>query len=302
MKTMKRITKHAGLYVLGASLLCGTALNGGEKIKVLLIDGQNNHAWKQTTPVLVEALESCGQFDVKVSTTPPGKSPKKAWSGWKPDFSAVDVVVGNYNGEAWPKKVKKDFEAFVRNGGGFVVVHAADNSFPKWVEYNRMIGVGGWFGRVVGPETPWVYVEDGKVVRVTEPAQKAGTHGKREPYVVENIVTDHPITMGLPTKWMHTRDELYSRLSGPAENMRVLATGFSTMTKHNEPALMVIDYGKGRVFHTVLGHDEEAMRGRGFYTTLQRGTEWAATGKVVRTAEVPADFPTEKKVSIVPKP
>jgi type 1 glutamine amidotransferase len=65
---------------------------------------------------------------------------------------------------------------------------------------------------------------------------------------------------------------------------------------------MVIDYGKGRVFHTVLGHDEEAMRCRGFYTTLQRGTEWAATGKVVRTAKVPDDFPTAKTISAVPKP
>jgi type 1 glutamine amidotransferase len=302
MNSMKQIAKNARLLVLGAGLLCGTTLHGAEKIKILLIDGQNNHKWKQTTPVLVEALEGCGQFDVEVSTTPPKKAPQSAWKSWNPDFSAFDAVLSNYNGKPWPEKVQKDFEAFVKNGGGFVVVHAADNSFPEWLEYNKMIGVGGWGERVVGPKTPWVYVEGGKVVRVTEPAQEAGTHGKREPYVVENIVADHPITKGLPAKWMHTRDEMYSRLCGPAENMTILATGFSTITKHNEPLLMVIDYGKGRVFHTVLGHDEEAMRCRGFYTTLQRGTEWAATGKVVRTAKVPDDFPTAKTISAVPKP
>jgi len=290
------------LLALGVGLLCAAGLHGAEKIKVLLIDGQNNHRWKETTPVLVEALESNRAFDVTVSTTPPKKAPKKAWAKWHPDFSAYDVVVSNYNGAPWPEKVKKSFEKFVRDGGGLVVVHAADNSFPKWKAFNEMIGVGGWYGRMVGPETPWVYVENGKTVRETSPAQKAGTHGKREPYVVENIVTDHPITKGLPKKWMHARDELYSRLCGPARNMTILATSFSPVTKHNEPVLMVLDYGKGRVFHTVLGHDEEAMRCRGFFTTLLRGTEWAATGKVKRTAKVPADFPTEKKVSVVPRP
>jgi type 1 glutamine amidotransferase len=292
----------ARLLTLGAWLLCAAGLQGAEKIKVLLVDGQNNHKWKVTTPVLVEALESSGAFDVTVSTTPPKKAPKKAWAKWNPDFSAYDVVVGNYNGEPWPEKVRKNFEKFVRDGGGLVAVHAADNSFPKWKAYNEMVGVGGWYGRMVGPETPWVYVENGKTVRETSPAREAGTHGKREPYVVENIVTDHPITKGLPGKWMHARDELYSRLCGPARNMTILATSLSPITKHNEPVLMVLDYGKGRVFHTVLGHDEEAMRCRGFYTTLQRGTEWAATGKVEQTAKVPADFPTDKKVSVVPRP
>ena len=299
---MKRIFRKAGLLAAGVGLLCGASLQGAEKIKVLLIDGQNNHNWKQTTPVLVEALESSGAFDVTVSTTPPNKAPKKAWAKWNPEFSAYDVVVSNYNGQPWPEKVRKNFEKFVRGGGGFVSVHAADNSFPEWKAYNEMIGVGGWYGRVVGPETPHVYVENGKVVRATAPAEKAGTHGARVPDLVENIVTDHPITKGLPKKWMHTKDELYSRLCGPAKNMTILATGYSPKTKHNEPILMVIRYGKGRVFHTVLGHDVEAMRGRGFYTTLQRGTEWAATGKVERTAEVPKDFPTEKEISVVPKP
>ncbi len=63
--------------------------------------------------------------------------------------------------------------------------------------------------------------------------------------------------------------------------------------------IMTITYGKGRVFHTPLGHDVEAMQCRGFYEIMQRGTEWAITGKVERTADVPADFPTETKTSPV---
>ena len=62
-----------------------------------------------------------------------------------------------------------------------------------------------------------------------------------------------------------------------------------------EPILMVLTYGKGRIFHTVMGHDLAALNDVGFMTTYQRGTEWAATGKV--TQKVPADFPTADKTS-----
>lgn len=81
--------------------------------------------------------------------------------------------------------------------------------------------------------------------------------------------------------------------------MRVLATAYSASgqggTAAHEPMLWVIPFGEGRVFTTVLGHSAEAMHCVGFITTLQRGTEWAATGKV--TGAVPADFPTGNKVS-----
>jgi len=58
---------------------------------------------------------------------------------------------------------------------------------------------------------------------------------------------------------------------------------------------MVVGYGKGRIFHTVMGHDLAALNCVGFIATYQRGTEWAATGKV--TQKVPADFPSAGKVS-----
>ena len=123
---------------------------GGEKIKALIIDGQNNHDWKKTTPVLKAALESCGRFTVDVATAP------QKMDDFKPDFGRYGVVVSNYNGAEWPEATRKAFEEYVSNGGGFVSVHAADNSFPKWAEYNKMIGVGGWGGRdkASGVQTP----------------------------------------------------------------------------------------------------------------------------------------------------
>jgi type 1 glutamine amidotransferase len=279
-------------------LLFAAAMSSAAPKHVLLIDGQNNHQWQVTTPILTKQLEETGLFKVDVATTPPKGGDM---SVFKPDFKKYAVVVSNYSdfggGGVWPPETQKAFEDYVRGGGGFVTVHAADNAFPKWLEYNKMIGVGGWGGRTEkdGPMLRW---RDGKVVPDTTPGN-GGHHGKRHSYAVTTRDKSHPIMKGLPESWMHTEDELYDALRGPAENVTVLATAFSDKstggTGEHEPALMIIKYGKGRVFHTILGHDAVAMQCAGFAATFQRGTEWAATGKV--TQKVPADFPKADAVS-----
>lgn len=295
MKFIKTLTTLLILPAFCASV----SLAESAKLKVLIIDGQNNHKWQTTTPVLKEALESSGAFTVTISTSPAKKSAVDAWANWKPNFSAYDTVVSNYNGEMWPEEIQKNFVNFVQSGGGFVSVHAADNAFGKWKEYNEMIGVGGWGGRKLIKDGAWLHVVDGKVVRDTTTTGNGGGHGPRRTFVVEHLDATHPITKGLPEKWLHAKDELYCKLCGPAKNLDVIAHAESKLTKRNEPMLMTIAFGKGRVFHTTLGHDVEAMRCRGFFVTLQRGTEWTATGAVEKTAKVPADFPTADKVSPV---
>ncbi len=281
---------------LGIWLVLAAVAVAAPPYKALIVTGQNGHDWKGTTPVLKKVLEDSGLFTVDVATCPPGKDT----SGFKPDFKAYDVVVSNYQGAAWPEETKKALVDYVKGGGGLVIYHFALASFPDWKEYNEMIGLGGWGGRTekAGPYVRWV---DGKIVRQQIPG-RTGSHGPMQPFQVVIREPNHPITQGLPEKFMQVPDELYGWLRGPAENLTVLATAFATKEKggahEHEPILFTIGYGKGRVFQNALGHTPKELKSVAFIVTFQRGAEWAASGKV--TQKVPDDFPTADKDSVRP--
>lgn len=290
-----------------------------EKLKALIVDGQNNHAvWPKSTVMMKQYLETSGLFEVDVVRTrfisnykreenwlPLAKSNEAEGTekpmpdpDFSPDFTKYDIVVSNFGHGAadWPEQTRRNLETYMKDGGGLVIVHAANNSWGSWPEFNKMIGLGGWGGRNE-KSGPYVYFDaEGNVVREDGPG-RCGTHGPQSEFLITMRDKEHPITKGVPDFWMHTKDECYSRLRGPAANMTILATAADTPelkeAGRNEPILMVIDYGKGRVFHTTLGHDTEAFEGVGFIVTFLRGSEWAATGKV--TQEIPADFPCPEK-------
>ncbi len=279
-----------GIWVVLAAVAVAAAPN-----KALIVDGQNGHKWAETTPVLKKVLEDSGLFTVDVATSPPRG---KDMNGFKPDFAAYDVVVNNYQGADWPDETKAALVDYVKGGGGLVVYHFACAAFPKWKEYNEMSGLGGWGGRneKSGPYVRW---QDGKFVRDTSPG-RGGGHGPMQPFQVVVRNADHPITKGLPEKFMHVPDELYGWLRGPAKNLTVLATAFAPKdlggAGAHEPLLFTVKYGKGRVFQNALGHTPKELASVAFIATFQRGVEWAATGKV--TQKVPDDFPTADKASV----
>jgi hypothetical protein len=293
-------------------------------MRALIVDGQNNHeVWPKSTIMMKQYLEGAGLFQVDVARTRylwkaereaaylplagVGESEAlpepKADPAFKPDFSQYKLIVSNFGWQAadWPEETRRAFEEYMQQGGGLVVVHAADNSWPTWLEFNRMIGLGGW-GNRSDKDGPYVYYNDaGEIVRDPSPGP-CGTHGPQNEFLVTMRDQTHPITRGMPDFWMHSKDECYSMLRGPAENMTILATACDSpklqAAGRHEPMLMTIEYHQGRVFHTTLGHDDYSIESVGFITTFLRGAEWAATGQV--TQEIPADFPGAETPSTRP--
>ncbi|MED5447594.1 MAG: ThuA domain-containing protein, partial [Planctomycetota bacterium] len=122
------------LALLAVVTLMVTDASAAEKLKLLIVDGQNNHNWKSTTPVLKSFLEKSGRFTVTVATSPGRNSKDADWAKFRPNFAAADVVLSNYNGQLWPKPVQASLEKYISGGGGLVIVHAANNAFPGWGE------------------------------------------------------------------------------------------------------------------------------------------------------------------------
>ena len=245
------------------------------KLQVLIVTGQNagGHDWRATTPALRKILEDTGRFEVRVT---------EEFRGAGADTLApYDVVLLNYyDGNRanlrWGEGADNALLNFVRGGKGLVLYHFSLASFAGWTEFEKMCA-GNW-------------------------RSGNGHHSARHDFSVTVQDGDHPIMRGLKLTFPESNDELYANLKWqPAGSFHVLATAWDDHSLYRqgekqplvgsgaaEPMLWTVNYGKGRVFVTAMGHDTEAMKSPGFGITLARGTEWAASQQV--TIPVPPEM------------
>jgi type 1 glutamine amidotransferase len=240
-----------------------------EPIHALLITGHNNHNWQYTSRVHKETLEGTGRFQVDITEDP---ATTLADAG---GLKKYQVFVLDYNDSQAPKRwgepggaAEKNFAAAVQSGTGVCAIHSADNAFNGWKEYEQMLGL------------MW----------------REGTgHGAFHEFNVEIVDKDHPITKGMSNFNMHP-DELYHKLvnsqkTTPHLLMQAMDDGQGG-SKQIEPMAFTLEYGKGRIFATPLGHvwtndqkSKKSVLDPQFKTLLCRGAEWAATGAVTLGAE-----------------
>ncbi|WP_297090258.1 DUF6807 family protein [uncultured Draconibacterium sp.] len=240
------------------------------KIKVLLLSGRNNHDWKTSTPFLKKMYESTGLFEVKITEKP------ERLSGV--DFTEIDVVVSNWSSfpdkeYRWPAETEQALLSFIKNGGGFLTLHAATTAFYNWPAFKE-ISTGAWI--------------------------KETNHGKKCEARVIIEKQKHPITKGMgdfstfEELWMQAEVNPYFMVLATAKNENTNKAGLG-----KQPVISVFEYGKGRICHNALGHEVRQMRNIGFQTLMLRATEWAATGRVKQ--EIPQDLKSRTETAVKAK-
>jgi len=270
-----------------------------DPINVLIIGGQNNHDWSKSTPHFEKILDAAEGIESTVNNAPVKDSPQSDWDVWRPDFSQYDCVLLDYNGDMWPEEVKTSFIDYVQGGGSVIVIHAANNSFGGWTEFEEMVGLL-WRGTNFGYS---LYIDDdGNLVR-EEPNEGRGMgHGGQYDWIMTTRDLEHPITEGMPVNWFHVKDELYHGQRGPAKDINILITAYSDPaegrngTGKHEPMVWWVPYGEGVCLTNLMGHvgSLDPLDCVGFKTVLIRSVEWLAKGECA--TPIPDNFPTNEVV------
>jgi type 1 glutamine amidotransferase len=277
----------AGLLVFGAATAQNVTSAYFEPgaFRVLILSGRNNHDWKATTPFLAGILDQTGRFDERVTDEPAGLNATA--------LAPYDAIVLDYNGPRWGETAEAAVADFVKSGKGLVVVHGASYAFGEM----ELLGDG--HKKTGVREPPWREFGEMTGASWTAGPPKSG-HGKRHAFEVKFTDREHPVSSGMPESFW-TSDELYHNLT-MKPGVRVLARAFDSPqidgTGKQEPVLWTLEFGKGRVFHTTLGHDTSAMQAPGFISSFARGVEWAASGKVTLPDRIHVDEPAANALRV----
>jgi uncharacterized protein len=219
------------------------------KIKVLIVTGEDVgvHPWREMSESTREVLVAGGRFDVKVSEDPLILESAAALK----NYDLIFLSYYNAKSPTLSDAAKENLVAFVKGGKGLALSHLTSAAFKEWDEYHKMVG------------RYWVMGKSG--------------HGPRSTFKVKICNKDNPITKGLED--FEQDDELYAKLLGDGP-ITVLEEAESDWSKKTEPLAFTVEYGQGRVFQECFGHDGKAIKNPQVAKLIQRGCEWAATGKV----------------------
>ncbi len=269
-------------------LICGCIFSVAAKTtKALIITGQHRtHNWAVSHLILQDILEGDG-YDVDIAMSP---KEGEDMSGFNPNFKKYDLVVMDYNGEMWCEEMQEGFVKYVQKAkGGLVLYHAANTIFTDWEEYNKITALGAFGGR--GEQTEGFYTtwKDDKMVKYEERGV-VGHHGKRHDFDIVCRNVNHPaVDPTLPKITHQVNDEIYDRAKGPANVKDVLYTAYSDPetggTGREEILIFTVDYGKARIYHSMIGHvcdtreESTAMHTDTFVKSFLAGARWAANRK-----------------------
>jgi type 1 glutamine amidotransferase len=230
------------------------------KARVLLVTGVDypGHLWRQTAPVLAEALRKDPRLEVFTVEDPAFLE--------SPAINNYDLILLHFQNWQQPgpgEAARENLRRFVEGGKGVALAHFACGAwFGEWPEFAKLAG-RAWFG--LGPGRH--------------------QHDPYGPFRVELAKPDHPIVLGMTD--FDTQDELYTCLVGDYP-IEVLAQAKSKADAKLYPMAFVSQYGKGRTFHCLLGHDTKALSVPGVQELYRRGCAWAAGLPPVAPLPAPA--------------
>jgi type 1 glutamine amidotransferase len=214
-----------------------------KRVLILTGDDFQGHLWRETGPEFAAILRADPRLEVTIS-----ESPYLLESPVLSSYDAVFLHFKNYETRLPTKEsLWKNLDAYVRGGGGLVIAHFGCGAMQEW---NGFVNVAG---------------------RVWDPKKRA--HDPYGEFMVRILPTAHPVTKGLAD--FKTRDELYTCLGGDTK-IEVLADAVSKADKKAHPMAFALTPGKGRVFHSPLGHDLGALEAQGARALYLQGTLWAA--------------------------
>ena len=215
-----------------------------EPARVLIVTGVDypGHPWRIQAIELRKALQASPQIDVRLA-----EDIEILGTDLIFDYDVVFLNLKNYDPLKREETARNNLLRFIREGGGLMYFHFTGGAFEDWPEYQQIAG------------------------RVWNPAFRG--HDPYQEFTVRIIQKEHPIMQGISD--FRVTDELYTCLDGQRE-IEVLAEAKSSVDNQMYPMAFIFTEGKGRGFHTVLGHDAKAFASPELTTLLQNAALWCA--------------------------